>query len=97
MAKVSDWEIPRKFGLGNELSRYKVKGYSLVGADLEKQEFELQVTAFSENQAEMRFRYLFGDGMHKVTEITKVSDVGADQIAEGEAGRERVGRVVKDG
>ncbi|HYE76480.1 MAG TPA: hypothetical protein VEI97_00710 [bacterium] len=97
MAKVSDWEIPRKFGLGNELARWRVKGYSLVGPEMERQEFSLEVTAFSENQAEMRFRYLFGDGIHKVTEITKIGDVAPGAMADGEVGRERAGRMVKEG
>jgi hypothetical protein len=96
MAKVSDWEIPREFGLGNELSRYRVRGYSLVGPEEIKQEFEMDVTAFSENQAEMRFRYLYGDGMTKVTEITRVDGVSPGNIAEGDAGREKYGPVSGD-
>lgn len=89
MAKVTDWEIPREFGLGNELARWRVRGYSLVGPDAVKQDFELVVTAFSKNQAEMRFRYLFGDGIHQVTDIAKIEDAPSSRLADGAAGRER--------
>ncbi|MEO7995101.1 MAG: hypothetical protein ABI743_11940 [bacterium] len=99
MAKVSDWEIPRRFGLGNELARWRVRGYALTGPNAVKEDFELEVTAFSQNQAEMRFRYLIGNGMHKITEVTKIEDVKPGAIAAGDikGERESLRKVGKDG
>lgn len=95
MAKVTDWEVPREFGLGNELARWRVRGYSLIGPAAQKEAFELEVTAFSQNQAEMRFRYLVGDGIHKVEEITRIGAADASKLADGDMGREKLQRVTE--
>lgn len=95
MAKVTDWEIPREFGLGNQLARWRVRGYSLIGPTQQREEFELEVTAFSQNQAEMRLRSLIGDGMHKVVEITKVGEAKPGILADGEQGREKLTRITE--
>jgi|GEM_PF-5166866 len=95
MAKVSDWEIPREFGLGNELARWRVRGYSLIGPTQQREDFELELTAFSQNQAEMRLRTLIGDGMHKIMEITRIGDAKPGTLADGESGREKLTRVTE--